>query len=79
MWEQMGTERYRKRGEKERVEKGAVMDGTLITVSLEPWKRSQDSITKHCENTLKLDATMCPDGMSGSLRSRTKCPSLYHK
>ena len=27
----------------------------------------------------KLDTTMCPDGMSGRLRSRAQCPSLYHR
>ena len=54
-------------------------DETLITVSLEPWKRSHKSIASRWERTQKLATTMCPDGMSGTLRSRSQCPSLHHQ
>ena len=31
------------------------------------------------EHTQKLDTTMCPDGMSGSLKSRAQCQSLHQR
>ena len=47
-----------------------MMDDALIIVSLGPKKRSRKSIANHWEHTT-LETTMCPDGMSRSLKTCT--------
>ena len=49
-----------------------MMDDTLIIVSLEPWKRSHNSIHESLRaHTQKLDTAMCPDKVKKSQESCT--------
>ena len=54
----------------------SMMDDTPMIASFELWKWPQNS-TRNWEHV--EDTPTCPDGMSGSLRSRAQCPSLCHR
>ena len=60
-------------------EKEKEMDDALISVSLEPSKRSQTSIASRWEHTQNWTPQVCLDGMSRSHRSRAPCPSLCQR
>ena len=46
---------------------------------LEPMEAVAHMNQKTLRAQTKLDTTMCPEGMSGSRRSRARCPSLCHR